>query len=55
MLEICTALIVIATITETDRRYITDYKKKFWKELICLHPLPYLKMSFELKPVVAPT
>jgi hypothetical protein len=29
--------------------------KKFWKELICLLSLHYLKMSFALKPVFAPT
>jgi hypothetical protein len=29
--------------------------KKFWKELICLISLHYLKMSFALKPAFAPT
>jgi hypothetical protein len=29
--------------------------KKFWKELICLLSLHYLKMSFALKPAFAPT
>jgi hypothetical protein len=29
--------------------------KKFWKELICLLSLQYLKMSFALKPAFAPT
>jgi hypothetical protein len=29
--------------------------KKFWKELICLLSLNYLKMSFALKPEFAPT
>jgi hypothetical protein len=29
--------------------------KKFWKELICLLSLHYLKMSFELKPAFSPT
>jgi hypothetical protein len=28
---------------------------KFWKELICLLSLNYLKMSFALKPEFAPT
>jgi hypothetical protein len=28
--------------------------KKFWKELICLLSLNYLKMSFLLKPAFAP-
>jgi hypothetical protein len=28
--------------------------KKFWKELICLLSLHYLKMSFALKPAFAP-
>jgi hypothetical protein len=30
-------------------------KKKFWKELICLLSLQYLKMSFALKPAFVPT
>jgi hypothetical protein len=30
------------------------YNKKFWKELICLLSLNYLKMSFALKPAFAP-
>jgi hypothetical protein len=29
--------------------------KKFWKELICLLSLHYLKMSFALKPAFAVT
>jgi hypothetical protein len=29
--------------------------KKFWKELICLFSLHYLKMSFAFKPAFAPT
>jgi hypothetical protein len=29
--------------------------KKFWKELMCLLSLHYLKMSFALKPAFAPT
>jgi hypothetical protein len=29
--------------------------KKFWKELICLLSLHYLKMSFALKPAFSPT
>jgi hypothetical protein len=34
---------------------IIDKKnKKFWKELICLLPLHYSKMSFALKPAFAP-
>jgi hypothetical protein len=32
-----------------------ERNKKFWKELICLLSLHYLKMSFELKPAFAPT
>jgi hypothetical protein len=31
------------------------YNKKFWKELICLLSLHYLKMPFALKPAFAPT
>jgi hypothetical protein len=31
------------------------FNKKFWKELICLLSLHYLKMSFALKPAFAPT
>jgi hypothetical protein len=34
--------------------YLT-YNKKFWKELICLLSLHYLKLSFALKPAFAPT
>jgi hypothetical protein len=33
----------------------TVINKKFWKELICLLPLHYLKISFALKPAFAPT
>jgi hypothetical protein len=33
----------------------TRMNKKFWKELICLLSLHYLKMSFALKPAFAPT
>jgi hypothetical protein len=33
----------------------TSENKKFWKELICLLSLHYLKMSFALKPAFAPT
>jgi hypothetical protein len=33
----------------------TIFYKKFWKELICLLSLHYLKMSFELKPAFSPT
>jgi hypothetical protein len=34
---------------------ITRTNKKFWKELICLLSLHYLKMSFAIKPAFAPT
>jgi hypothetical protein len=34
---------------------LTKKNKKFWKELICLLSLYYLKMSFALKPAFAPT
>jgi hypothetical protein len=33
----------------------TIKNKEFWKELICLLSLYYLKMSFALKPELAPT
>jgi hypothetical protein len=38
------------------RTTVTNYvnNKKFWKELICLLSLNYLKMSFALKPAFAP-
>jgi hypothetical protein len=32
-----------------------ENNKKFWKELICLLSLYYLKMLFALKPAFAPT
>jgi hypothetical protein len=35
--------------------FCTQKYKKFWKELICLLSLHYLKMSFALKPAFAPT
>jgi hypothetical protein len=35
--------------------YKTRINKKFWKELICLLSLNYLKMSFALKPAFGPT
>jgi hypothetical protein len=38
---------------ETSRLLRTN--KKFWKEVICLLSLYYLKMSFALKPAFAPT
>jgi hypothetical protein len=34
---------------------LLNINKKFWKELICLLSLHYLKMSFALKPAFAPT
>jgi hypothetical protein len=34
---------------------ILNNNKKFWKELICLLSLHYLKMAFALKPTFAPT
>jgi hypothetical protein len=34
---------------------IIKVNKKFWKELICLLSLHYLKMSFALKPAFALT
>jgi hypothetical protein len=36
-------------------RWEDNINKKFWKELICLLSLHYLKMSFALKPAFAPT
>jgi hypothetical protein len=45
-------------VTETNLSFDTGlyYKnKKFWKELICLLSLHYLKMSFALKPAFSPT
>jgi hypothetical protein len=51
-------------VTDSDFcNFITRFKqlpsyqlnKKFWKELICLLSLHYLKMSFALKPAFAPT
>jgi hypothetical protein len=53
-------LIVVYTLTQYIY-YVTQMKitkvknKKFWKELICLLSLHYLKMSFALKPASAPT
>jgi hypothetical protein len=34
---------------------VSSKNKKFWKELICLLSLHYLKMSFALKLAFAPT
>jgi hypothetical protein len=39
-------------INETKTKVLN---KKFWKELICLLSLYYLKMSFALKPAFSPT
>jgi hypothetical protein len=53
--------IVIITVIDSDiMRYmqvdkVIKLNKKFWKELICLLSLHYLKMSFALKPAFAPT
>jgi hypothetical protein len=46
--------------TRTDRAVLANrpniiINKTFWKELICLLSLHYLKISFALKPAFAPT
>jgi hypothetical protein len=45
---------VAVRVANTDNNDIMNFNKKFWKELICLLSLHYLKMSFELKPAFAP-
>jgi hypothetical protein len=41
--------------SEVDFSSIVKINKKFWKELICLLSLHYLKMAFALKLALAPT